>query len=273
MELSKKEVSNFQKIIWGYYKEHRRKFPWRNLSDSYHVFISEMMLQQTQVSRVCVKYSPFIKQFPNARVLARAPFSAVLSAWSGLGYNRRAQFLHETAKIIVKKYGGKFPRDIESLIALPGIGPGTAGAIFAFAYNKPVVFIETNIRSVFIYFFFKQKKSISDKEIISLIAQTLDQKSPRHWYCALMDYGVMLKEKYPNPSRKSAHYIKQPSFHGSRRQVRGEILKLLVMHKSISAQKIKKQVHGDMRFVSDALQQLRHEGFIEIKKRKISLAV
>jgi len=298
MGLNEKQIKDFQKTIYSYYQKHGRKLPWHGVKDPYNVLVSEIMLQQTQVTRVLQKYPLFIKRFPNTRALARAPFSDILSAWIGLGYNRRARFLHEAAKIIVKKYGGKFPRDAKLLVSLPGIGSGTAGALLAFAYNKPAVFIETNIRSVFIHHFFSglkvttqhsnparsgigvlrggnlskpAYKKVHDKEILLLIERTLDKTNPRQWYSALMDYGVMLKEKYPNPSRKSAHYTKQSPFKNSNRQIRGKVLKLLVACKFISVRRIKKQIQGDPRFVSSALQQLQREGFIKIKNCRICL--
>ncbi len=271
--LSAREISGFQKIVWNYYKKHGRKLPWRFEKDPYKVLVSEVMLQQTQVSRVLQKYPSFIKQFPNVRALARAPLREVLLAWSGLGYNRRAKFLHETAKIIVEKYKGAVSRDTETLITLSGIGPGTAGAITAFAFNKPAVFIETNIRSVYIHHFFQRKKNISDKHILSLIAQTIDKTNSRQWYYALVDYGVMLKEKYKNPSRKSVHYTKQSPFKNSNRQVRGEILKLLTTRKSVSNEKIKKYITGNQKFIKNALTELQKENFIKIQNNNVRLVL
>lgn len=177
------------------------------------------------------KYNSFIKQFPTLKKLNEASIKDVLAAWQGLGYNRRALYLKSITKI---------PKTYEELVELPGIGPNTAGSILAFAYNIPHPFIETNIRSVFIHFFFKNKEQVPDKEIMELIKETLDHKNPREWYYALMDYGAMLK-KTGNPSKKSAHYKKQSTFKGSHRQKRGEILRILldkpnrlVKHKEIA---------------------------------------
>ncbi len=288
--LNKKEISGFQKIIYGYYKKHGRKLPWRFVKDPYKILVSEIMLQQTQVSRVLQKYHPFIKRFPSIRALARAPFANVLSLWSGLGYNRRAKFLHETAKIIIKKYNGIIPQNIVALTGLPGIGKGTAGAILAFGFNKPAVFIETNIRTVFIHRFFSLaktnsrhshilknvrmsfgQKKIHDKEIVPLIEQTLDTKNPREWYYALMDYGVYIKSLHTNPNRKSAHYAKQSPFKNSNRQIRGEILKLLVARKRVLRKNLQKYIQTDMAHIKNALQELTQEKFIFIRKGVIQL--
>lgn len=220
------KVTEFKKAVWDYYqKEGRHTLPWRKTRDPYRILVSEIMLQQTQALRVVPKYREFIKKFPTLKKLREADTRELLKAWSGLGYNRRALYLKRTAEVIQEKYGGKFPKDFETLITLPGIGKYTASAILAFAYNKPVSFIETNIRSVFIYHFFKNKKSVSDSAIFPYIEKTLEEKNPREWYWALMDYGSYLKKLNGNPSRASAHHFTQSKFKGSLREARGAILK------------------------------------------------
>lgn len=208
----------FIKEIYSYYKKHRRSFPWRERISPYRVLVSEIMLQQTQAPRVVEKYNSFIKRFPTLKKLNAASTKDVLSAWQGLGYNRRALYLKNITHI---------PKTFEELVKLKGIGKNTAGSILAFAYNIPHPFIETNIRSVFIHFFFKNKDQVHDREIMELIEKTLDHKNPREWYYALMDYGAMLK-KTINPSQKSMHYKKQSAFYGSHRQKRGEVLRILL---------------------------------------------
>ena len=226
--LSQKEGKSFQKVINQYYLQHKRPMPWRDTVDPYCILVSEFMLQQTQAERVLLKYGPFITRFPDFQTLSRAGLKEVLAAWQGLGYNRRAINLKETAEEIISRYSGKVPESTEELIQLPGIGKATAGAILAFVFNKPSVFIETNIRRVFIHFFFQDKKDIQDKEIMPLVEKTLDHENPRHWYYALMDYGTMLKKQGSNPNRKSAHYSRQAPFEGSNRQARGAILRHLL---------------------------------------------
>ena len=226
--LSQKEGKSFQKVINQYYLQHKRPMPWRDTVDPYCILVSEFMLQQTQAERVLLKYGPFITRFPDFQTLSRAGLKKVLAAWQGLGYNRRVINLKETAEEIISRYSGKVPESTEELIQLPGIGKATAGAILAFVFNKPSVFIETNIRRVFIHFFFQDKKDIQDKEIMPLVEKTLDHENPRHWYYALMDYGTMLKKQGSNPNRKSAHYSRQAPFEGSNRQARGAILRHLL---------------------------------------------
>jgi A/G-specific adenine glycosylase len=232
-ELNNKQ---FQSTVWAYYHQKgRHDLPWRmseadSSFDAYKIMVSEVMLQQTQVARVVPKYQEFIGQFPSVTVLAMAPLGEVLKVWSGLGYNRRAKFLHLSAKEIVNEYDGTLPSTIKELISLPGVGINTAGAIRVYAFNQPTVFIETNIRSVFIHHFFMGQGNITDQQILTVVQQTLDQEQPREWYWALMDYGSYLKQTVPNPNIRSQHYTKQSKFQGSRRQLRGQILRLLSHH-------------------------------------------
>ncbi|MHB9155240.1 MAG: HhH-GPD family protein [Endomicrobiales bacterium] len=232
----------FQKKLYGHFREHGRSFSWRAAIDPYRIFVSEVMLQQTQTDRVEKKFREFVSAFPDFKALAEAPLKEVLAAWQGMGYNRRALYLKQAAQEIMRRYGGKLPADVEALDALPGIGAATARSIAAFAFNAPVVFIETNVRAVFIHEFFRGREKVPDAEILPLVTQTLDVKNPSAWYNALMDYGVMLKGKHPNPSRRSAHYKKQSPFLSSDRRVRGIILRLAsekgrITEKTLRAQK------------------------------------
>lgn len=220
-------LAEFQAVVWDYYDQHQRNLPWRKTDDPYKIMVSEIMLQQTQVNRVIIKYAEFLKAFPSISVLATTQLNEVLRLWSGLGYNRRAKFLHEAAKKLQNDFGGHVPKTPEDLMSLPGIGKNTAGAILAYAYNQPVVFIETNIRTVYLHHFFKDKSEVSDAEIIPVLEQTIDQKNPREFYWALMDYGTYLKSTIGNVSKNSKHYVRQSKFEGSLRQVRGQVLKLL----------------------------------------------
>lgn len=221
-------IPEFQTIVWRYYDDNARVLPWRQDFSPYRVFVSELMLQQTQVNRVIVKFEEFLSVFPTVEVLANAPFSEVLRAWSGLGYNRRAQFLHRAAQMITNELSENFPHTVEELKRLPGVGHNTAAAIVAYAYNQPTAFIETNIRSVYIHHFFSDKSDVDDKEIMPLIEASAPQDNPREWYWALMDYGTYLKSQHQNPSRKSKHHKSQSKFEGSDRQIRGKILSTLL---------------------------------------------
>ena len=255
----------FVKTVWDYYKKNKRAMPWRDDISPYSIFISEVMLQQTQVSRVLIKYPLFIRAFPDFKSLAKANTSSLLSAWQGMGYNRRALYLRRSAQIIIEKHSGVLPEDPEVLDGLPGIGYATACSIVAFAYNKPVVFIETNIRRVFIHHFFSNKTDIADRDILPLVEKTLDKKNPREWYWALMDYGAYVATQVENPNKKSKQYVKQKKFEGSVREVRGGVLKLL-LKKQYTLEELK-NIYRDERIFT-AVTQLEKEGFIILWEKK-----
>lgn len=264
----------FRKIIYTYYKKYGRDFPWRIRSgkiNPYDVLVSEVMLQQTQADRVVPKFKAFTKKFPTIRSLARADQSEVLKLWSGLGYNRRALNLHKAAKIIVEKYKGEIPKDKNTLMTLPSVGPYTAGAIRSFAYNIPDVFLETNIRTVFIHFFYsKRRTKISDNELLKTAEAVLDMKNPSSWYAALMDYGAMLKRTEGNNITKSKHYTKQKAFRGSDRALRGMLIRELIISSRTKAQLIKKSGYVPER-VELQLKNLIKEGFIKSKGNRFTV--
>ena len=155
---SKSSIKEFQEKVWEYYRENgRHDLPWRKTKDPYKIMVSEVMLQQTQVPRVLEKYKEFLTAFPTVEDLARSDLAQVLKVWSGMGYNRRGKYLRDAAIVIADMHGGKVPRDIVSMRALPGIGPYTASAVLIFAFNIPDTMIETNVRSAFIHGFFFKK--------------------------------------------------------------------------------------------------------------------
>ena len=208
-----------------YYRLHaRRELPWRKTRDPYRILVSEVMLQQTQVVRVIPLYAAFIRRYPTARKLAAAPLREVLVAWQGLGYNRRAKMLHAAAKRIAEQ---GMPHEVRGLESLPGVGPYTARAVAAFAYDQDVIVVETNIRTAILHHFFPKRKKVSDKEIERVLAKLLPEGGARDWYSALMDYGAHLKRSGVSHNARSLHYAKQPRFTGSLREARGAILRVL----------------------------------------------
>jgi A/G-specific adenine glycosylase len=269
--LSPSSIKKFQKQILGYYHTHGRKMPWRETDNPYQIFVSEIMLQQTQVSRVEEKFKQFVAAFPDFAALNNATLSTVYSVWQGLGYNRRALSLKKAANAIMAEFHGEVPRTKDDLQSLPGIGDATASSIMAFAFNLPVVFIETNIRTVFIHFFFKNKRLVLDDEILPLVEKCLFKKSPRIWYWALMDYGAMLKKNGQDKNSRSAHFVKQRKFEGSRRQLRGNILKALLSTGCMSAKNISSSLGNPAGKVMEILEQLKSEGFVKENKGKFSL--
>ncbi|MBI4132642.1 MAG: A/G-specific adenine glycosylase [Candidatus Sungbacteria bacterium] len=264
-------ATTFQAQIRTWFRHHRRNLPWRKTENPYRILISEVMLQQTQVGRVLPKYRSFLRLFPTIEALARAPLSRVLGAWQGLGYNRRALYLKRLAGIVVRDYNGRIPSDPELLRRLPGIGPGTAGAISAFAFGKRVAFLETNIRRVFLYAFFRNRRRVQDAEVLAKIKQTLPQRSIREWYYALMDYGALALKHAPNPNHRSAAYAKQPPFQGSRRELRGQILSAVVDAGRIKKERLRRMLQRQPRFntayLNQVIQRLIQEKLIASSSR------
>ncbi len=261
------EIQDFQKRIISYYNESGRDFPWRKNITPFSILVSEIMLQQTQVFRVEPKFLGWLEEVPGFAELAEISTPKLLELWQGLGYNRRALALRESARKVMNEFNGELPADPEVLRTFPGIGPATAASICAFAFNMPVVFIETNIRRVFIHFFFGDKsEGVSDKELLPLVEAALYKESPRDWYNALMDLGTELKTIVPNPNRRSRHYTKQAAFEGSNRQARGAILKVLQSTPGIDANEIAGKTGIEYDRIEKAARQLEDEGFIAAEK-------
>jgi A/G-specific adenine glycosylase len=256
------QVAEFREMVTAWYRANARPLPWRDTSDPYAILVSEIMLQQTQVDRVIGKYTSFLALFPDFSALAGVTLQEVLGAWQGLGYNRRAIALKRCANAVMENHDGVLPGSVEALQALPGIGPYTARAIGAFAFGLPTVFIETNIRAVFIHHFFGDRERVKDSEILPLVTATLDRTSPRDWYHALMDYGVMLKKSHNNPARRSAHHVRQAPFRGSNRELRGRILKAIIATPRLSEEEITTLLGVAEEKVRMNLAQMEKEGFI-----------
>jgi len=254
------EIEDFRALVLGRYAERGRAFPWRETRDPWAILVSEVMLQQTQTERVVPKYLAWMEAFPVPGALADAPLAEVLALWSGLGYNRRALALRSAAAEIAA--AGGVPDDEEALLALPGVGRYTARAVLAFAFGRPVVLIETNIRAVYLHHFFPRNESVPDSLIEPVIAATMSRGDPRTWYYALMDYGVELKRTLGNPNIRSAHYAKQSPFADSNRRIRGAILRELGSRGRAGGDEIAAALPFSRERVDGALAQLIAEGFV-----------
>jgi A/G-specific adenine glycosylase len=252
-------------MVLSYYEQHGRDMAWRNTTDSYLILVSEIMLQQTQVERVTMKFPEFIRAFPDFATLAAAPLGEVLTVWQGMGYNRRAISLQKCAIRVINEYNGILPADVDILATFPGIGRATASSIAAFAFNMPVVFIETNIRRVFIHFFFTETGTVSDAEILPLVEKVLYRENPRIWYWALMDLGSALKKTVANPNRRSVHYTRQSPFEGSDRKIRGALLKIVLKDPFLEEEEIIGRVAEDPHRLRRILGALEADGFIQRK--------
>jgi A/G-specific adenine glycosylase len=265
-------VAEFREMVLAFYADQGRDLVWRHTTDPYRILVSEIMLQQTQVDRVAQKYPQFLAAFPDFPSLSRAPLADVLAAWQGMGYNRRAIALQKCAARVVTEFDGKLPADVEILATFPGIGKATASSICAFAFNMPVVFVETNIRRVFIHFFFGDAETVSDAEILPVLEAALDRENPRAWYNALMDLGTDLKTRVPNPNRRSRHYTKQAGFEGSDRQIRGSILKMLLAGKRMTENVIAGKFPDDPARIKRIIGDLIAEGFISRHGNTLTIA-
>ncbi len=268
---SEKSYPEFKNTVWEYYAQHKRRLPWRTPEvygtfDSYKILVSEVMLQQTQVDRVQPKYELFLKEFPDIQSLADARFDQVLRVWSGLGYSRRAKYLHDFAKENTKNH---FPETVESLTKFKGIGHNTASAVLVYSYNEPLAFIETNIRTVFLHHFFDESPAVSDREILSIVDETLERSNPREWYWALMDYDSFLKKSGIKNLHKSSQYKKQSKFEGSKRQIRGEVLRLLLKNGTMDKAQLRIEIN-DSRF-DEVLESLKTDKLIQVKNGAVLL--
>ncbi|MEK7569912.1 MAG: A/G-specific adenine glycosylase [Patescibacteria group bacterium] len=234
-----------QRRLLSWYGKHQRDLPWRRTKNPYHILVSEMMLQQTQVDRVIPKYQVFLQKFPTLRHLARARQGSVITAWSGLGYNRRARNLHQLAKQVVKKYDGTLPRTPQELQQLPGIGPYTSAAVACFAFGAPVALVDVNVRRVLgrVYHGVTGPQRITEPVMWQLASEHVPSNSVA-WNSALMDFGAtMCTARTPKcavcPLQKNcAAYpailtapapvrAKQQSFTDSDRYWRGKIIAML----------------------------------------------
>jgi A/G-specific adenine glycosylase len=220
------------------------------------------MLQQTGVERVREKYEPFVRLLPDFASLAAAPLKDIMTAWQGLGYNRRALSLKRLAGVVMQRHSGRLPQDPGTLLELPGVGEATAGAIMAFAFNLPAVFIETNIRRAFIHRFFPGEAEVSDRQILPLVEAALDRSNPRDWYYALMDYGSALGRTGANANRKSLHYSKQTPFTGSDRELRGEAIRVLLSRGPMTVNEIAGATGRDAGRLASVLDTMVGDGLV-----------
>lgn len=267
--LSTSVLTAFRRLVYDFFEDYQRQLPWRQQVLPWHVLVSEVMLQQTQVDRVLPKFIAFTSQFPDPASLAAAALTDLLAAWQGLGYNRRALNLQRTARMIVEEWDNCIPDDPALLRQLPGIGPYTAGAIAAFAFNRPSSFLETNIRTVLLHFFFANQEDVSDKELLPVVEAILDREQPRVWYNALMDYGSDLKRRFPNPSRRSRHHTVQSGFNGSDRQVRGAILRLLLAENGMQLSVLQQRLKIEPKRLHTILDGIIQDGFLKKQGKQL----
>lgn len=273
MSTAESALEELKRTVWAQGKELYRDLPWRNTYDPYAILLSEVMLQQTQVARVMSRWGEWLDTFPTVADLAAAPLPPVLELWQGMGYNRRAINLKRCAEQVVAEHGAQIPRDKKALLALPGIGPATAAGVHVFAFQEPDMYLETNVRAVFIHELFADREKVSDKELVGLVeAVCPGSDEVRSWYYALLDYGAHLKKVLPNPSRRSEQYARQSKFEGSHRQKRAYLLRR-ILERPLSEEELGLDLMQHERAarreeppaeeLASILEELSREGFIE----------
>ncbi len=295
------ERAALKKIVVWYETHQRSSLPWRKTRNPYHILVSEVMLQQTQVERVIAKYQEFIRLFPTVHSLAKATPADVIRAWAGLGYNRRALYLQRTAESVVRVYGGVFPQNIETLKTLPGIGDYTARAILSFAFEEPVPMMDTNHRRFYQRVFFGIHKK-DDRTLLRKAVRVIEKLGSSriargdavyHWNQALMDFGSAVCrttrpecrecpikkycKAYPKIliSKKSGvRFEKQKTtpFRETDRYVRGRIIDTLRTHDAVLIPRLAKDFpHVSPERFATILQKLITDGLIVQKGRSILL--
>lgn len=254
----------FKTLVLTFYAEHGRPFAWKETCDPYRILLSEVMLQQTQTSRVLPKYEAFLSRWPDFASLAEASTEELLSLWKGLGYNRRALNLRKSARM-TEEWGWTIPNDEALIRTLPGVGKSTTAAILSFCYHEKSIYLETNVRRVLLTCFYPEEENVKDKALEALLVKlSLIQEDMKTWYYALMDYGVLLKALFPNANKRSAHYTKQKKFENSNRQIRGQLIHLLTDTGSKSLLHIYDLLsHFEDERILNSLEQLEQEGFVQ----------
>ncbi len=284
----RRDDARFVRNILSWYKTHGRDLPWRQTHDPYKIFVSEVMLQQTQVERVVPKYKEFLKKFPTAKKLAQAQTAEVIQAWRGLGYNRRALFLQRAAQKIQSDFGGRFPRERELLRTLPGVGEYTARAILSFAFLEPVAVLDTNHRK-FYQRFFSSKKLLADSQLLTKADEFtagLGKRSRAEvyaWNQAIMDFMTAVAQEntdslvqrftqsYPGNSIQKKLRKKTIPFKKTDRFIRGRIVDALRDSGSLNMEEVRHGMFPD--FTADRLERvvinLIKDGLIKRKKQSI----
>lgn len=299
------ELKNSIKNLFTWYSRAHRILPWRETADPYRIWVSEVMLQQTQVDRVLPKYHAFLEKFPDVAALASTTQADAVRMWAGLGYNRRALHLWRGAQFVVSHHGGVMPRSREELLLIPGIGEYTARAILSFAYHEPVTLIDTNHRRVVQRLFFGQPKNVDTTSRIRIdlrvmkkldeISTELKRKKDGHYIFnqALMDFGATVCtssnpkcETCPlrtvckaGPQFASGVRVKrnvlrttQSKFEGSDRWYRGKIVHFLREHEQASVEELGDMLGLDKIKACAIMDSLVRDGLVRNDKGRCRLA-
>lgn len=293
--------------ILRWYRRHGRRLPWRDIGNPYHILVSEIMLQQTQVSRVLEKYPLFLKTFPTLPALARAQRAMVIRTWRGMGYNNRAVRLHTLARLVVEEHGGKIPSDYDALRSLPGIGQYTARAILSSAFGQPEPVVDINIRRFFSRLFWKMPATTDmrpEPDIWSLAHELLPHRAAYNWNQALMDLGATVctarsprcadcpvaascmsrQSMQPAPPRGALPVPakREPSYRGIPTRIhRGRIVEELrrvpegstIGLDALTAKVFADRTPADAAWMEKTLQRLERDGLAKLEKKRATKRV
>ena len=267
IRLQPDRVRAFRRKVLRFYRRSGRDLPFRHTTDPYRIVVAEVMLQQTQVDRMLFWYEAWLERWPDWHSLARAGRREVLKMWSGLGYNRRALYLLETARRVVNEYQGRLPSDYRALIRLPGIGPYVANAVLVFAFGQRRAAVDTNVRRVLIHEL-GLPPDIPAKAVQEIAQAVLPRTDPAEWHHALMDYGALaLPRQAGRPRSREAG----ERYEGSLRQVRGEIIRRLTTAARIRLDTVARSLACPLGTVVRAATALEKEGLVRVSRHYVRL--
>jgi A/G-specific adenine glycosylase len=277
-----------REALRAWYVPRRRAYPWRGSNDPYAVWVSEVMLQQTQASRVVPAFRSFLRRFPTVRALAAAPRRDVVQEWGGLGYNRRAVRLSQAARAIVRDHGGRIPRDPATLRELPGVGSYTAAAVASLGFGQPVAVVDTNVRRVVARVHVGiDGHEAQAKRVWALADAWLDRDDPVTWNQAVMDLGREVCRSEPRcdvcPLSRVCRFRRsgvtarrgprrQGPFEGSSRQARGAVVDALRSKWSLTPASLAAEIGFARSRVDAAVESLVLDGLLEFHAGRVGLA-
>jgi len=277
-----------REALRAWYAPRRGAYPWRHTRDPYALWVSEVMLQQTQAARVVPAFRSFLRRFPTVRALAAAPRRDVVAEWGGLGYNRRAVRLSEAARAVVRDHGARIPRARDELLQLPGVGPYTAAAVASMGFGEPVAVVDTNVRRVVsrVHLGVDGHEAPAE-EVWALADAWLDRGDPATWNQAVMDLGREVCRPKPHCDvcplarvcrfRRSGAIARrgprrQGAFEGSTRQVRGAVVSALRSHHWLTPSRLASATGFPVDRVEAAIQALAVDGLVEVEAGRVQLA-
>ena len=268
------KTKNFKNVLLHWYKDNKREYAWRNNSDPWSIYLLEVISQQTQLDRADKYFKKFIKEFPTPNDMATTSFKKVLEMWSGLGYNSRAKRMFESSKIIAEKSFDDLYPDFQQL---PGVGPYTENAILSFAYNEKVITEDTNVKRIISRYFGTNNPK---KYIENFSSFLLKNTKSRNLNQAFMDFGSSIcKPRNPlcsdcpleNTCEKYFNYETRPieKFSGSNRELRGNLIKLLLKKGNLKVKTIQQELDTDQDRLNEVLEKMQKDGLVKLNTNNL----